>query len=270
MSAPTPALPGIVSIAVVDHGHTQPAGPGSSSRFGGVVVTPDGTVHLAHDTAAMGDLIAAELDAGRRVVFASEAPTSIVPADYSVPRPYEAAYGRPWWEGSGRGVTTLMLVQLPAILRRVVERATVTPQVTTRPAHWLAGDVNLLLVEAFISQRIHHVVGRPPTSAVSGHHWDALTAAATIRQMVRSGALVSNVIGQRDPHGEAEVWNVAAAAALWAGVPIDPAEVRSAPTIVCPDATGVEVARWLVAGGRVANPWRGGVDGHLVSTGGEW
>jgi hypothetical protein len=151
----------------------------------------------------------------------------------------------------------------------VAEVATVTPSATTQPARWLAGHANLLVAEAFISQRIHRVVGRPPTSAVSGHHWDALCAAATIRRMVRAGVITSNVVGHRDPHGEAEVWSLAASAALWAGVAIDPAEVRSAPTIVCPDATGVEVARRLVAGGRVANPWRGG-DTHVASAAGSW
>lgn len=253
MSAPTPATPATTAIAVVDHGHTQPDPPGSRSRFGGVVVDPSGIVHLATNTREMGDLIAVEFDAGRRVVFASEAPTSIVPADYSTPRPYEAAYDRPWWEGSGRGVFTLLAVQLPAILRRVVERARVTPSATADPSLWLAGHRNLLLAEAFISQRVRRDVGRPPTAALSGHHWDALCAAATIRQMVRGGALRSNVVGGADPHGSAEVLNLSATSALWAGVEIDTTEMHQRPTIVRPDAGGVEVARRLVLDGRVAN-----------------
>lgn len=253
MSAPTPATPANTSIAVVDHGHTQPGGPRSRSRFGGVVVNPSGIVHLATTTREMGDLIASEFDADRRVIFASEAPTSIVPADFSTPRPYEAAYERPWWEGSGRGVFTLLAVQLPAILRRVVEQAGTTPSATADPSLWLAGHRNLLLAEAFISQRVRRDVGRPPTSALSGHHWDALCAAAAIRQMVRGGAVRSNVVGGADPHGGADVMNLSVTSALWAGVAIDATEVHCAPTIVRPDAGGVEVARRLVLDGRVAN-----------------
>ncbi len=217
-----------ISIAVVDHGRPD------LGRFGGVMLSSDGSLTLASSADAMGVLVGAELWYGRRVVLACEAPTSIVPGEYSVERPYES--GHPWWKGSGRGAQSLFMVQLPAMLGTAMTALEVAPSVTASGEDFLDGQADLLLIEALVTgdEKTAAPGALPP--GFTTHHWDALCIADTVLSMIRCDRTVASNVACGDPHGGAPVVNLAMAAAFAEGMELlGTNELNAPPIVVVPD-----------------------------------
>jgi hypothetical protein len=118
--------------------------------------------------------------------------------------------------GAGSGALTTGLVQMAWVLQRLVTlEGPVTA--TTQPQRWFDGDINLLLWEAFVSGP-----AKPIPGEVSQHAADAAAAAATFADRWSSEASTgSDVVCA--PNGS---FNLAASAALYAGVDINPQEIR--------------------------------------------
>jgi hypothetical protein len=89
--------------------------------------------------------------------------------------------------------------------------------VTTQTTGWQGGRAQLLLAEAFVSGD-----GKPvPVSPDTGHIADASAAGKEFVRRLGIGAIASNV--RCDPE---RPLNLLAAMALWAGLRIDPIELR--------------------------------------------
>lgn len=151
-------------------------------------------------------------------VLALEAPRSATVGPYGVPRPGEAALGKPWYKGNGATVFVLAASQGPLILQAL--RATAGGHVTATvdPRRW-GPERRLLLVEGFAVGGTKLLVeeGWPH----DGHTWDAATIAAAIAVQ---GRAVHSTVG--DAHGSIPVKNEWVADAIWAGLDIDIKEIR--------------------------------------------
>jgi hypothetical protein len=199
---------------------------GSVRRKGGFSwASADASQRGQDDPSQLGDAVVSAIDTGRQVALAFECPLSVpVPAvdgtgwtDLGRARAGEG--NRSWSAGAGTGALATGLVQLAWLLHHVAARAGREVRATTQPNAFLAGRANLLLAEAMVTSD-----GKP--EPVDGHqdHADALAAARRLEEMVlvaASGTLVSDVSCL--PH---RALNLAASAAMHAGVLVDPAELQ--------------------------------------------
>lgn len=217
-------------IAVLNHGHP------ATGRWGAVLYRPaTGAVVFAAGAEEFGDIIAAEFIRGAGVILATEAPTSMIPGSYSVERPYELRYSRPWWKDSGRVGLTLYLAQLPATLgaamKAVAGVKTITA--TAQPAVWQSGNADLLLIEALTVGWMRTAV--PGNANITPDQWDALCVAITVGHMIEEQDISSNVIGASNPHGAGvDVINLSAAIATWAGCHVNQADLHTPPVVISP------------------------------------
>lgn len=123
---------------------------------------------------------------------------------------------RPWSAGAGSGALATGLVQLAWVLERV-GNAVPGLRCTTRPDPWLSGESPLFVWEAFVSG-----TGKPVPSGISQHAADAAAAADTFADRLAEGTLESSDV----VCAPASSFNLAAAAAAYAGLTIDNAELR--------------------------------------------
>lgn len=199
---------------------------GSVRRRGGFSWSlTDASVRGQDDPSQLGDAVMSALQSDGRVALAFECPLSVpVPAAdatgwMDLGRARAGEHNRPWSAGAGAGVLATGLVQLPWLLRYVADRSDTQVSATTQPAAFLDGRANLLLAEAMVTSD-----GKP--EPVDGHqdHADALAAARRLEELLTtaaSGEVVSDVSCL--PHA---ALNLAASAAMHAGVLLDPAELR--------------------------------------------
>lgn len=124
---------------------------------------------------------------------------------------------RPWSAGAGSGALATGLVQLAWVLERI---GCEVPglRCTTSPATWLGGQAELLLWEAFVSG-----TGKPVPSGITQHAADAAAAADTFADRLQQATLTTSDV----VCSPASSFNLAAAAAGYAGLAIDSAELRS-------------------------------------------
>ncbi|WP_460599454.1 hypothetical protein [Flexivirga lutea] len=198
---------------------------GSVRRKGGFSwSTADGAQRGQDDPSQLGDAVVSALESGR-VALALECPLSVpVPAAEAMGwadlgRARAGEHNRSWSAGAGAGVLATGLVQLPWLLRYVADRSTVHVVATTQPDAFLAGRANLLIAEAMVTSD-----GKPEPVDGQQDHADALAAArrlAELLTMAASGDLISDVSCL--PH---VALNLAASAAMHAGLLLDPAELR--------------------------------------------
>lgn len=199
---------------------------GSVRRKGGFSwSSADASLRCQDDPSQLGDAVVSTLDSGRRVALAFECPLTVpVPtADASgwpdLGRARAGEHNRSWSVSAGAVVLATGLVQLPWLLRFVADRSGTQALATTQPGAFLEGRANLLLAEAMVTSD-----GKP--EPIDGHqdHADALAAARRLEEMLAaaaSGDLISDVSCL--PH---VALNLAASAGMYAGVLLDPAELR--------------------------------------------
>lgn len=199
---------------------------GSVRRKGGFCwSTADASHRGQDDPSQLGDAVVSTLESGRQVALAFECPLSVpVPSADAVGwtdlgRARAGEHNRSWSASAGAGVLATGLVQLPWLLRYVADRSGIRVVATTQLDAFLAERANVLLVEAMVTSD-----GKP--EPVDGHqdHADALAAARRLQEMLvvaASGELISDVSCL--PH---VALNLAASAAMHAGVLLDPAELR--------------------------------------------
>jgi len=134
--------------------------------------------------------------------------------------------GRPWSAGAGTGALATGLAQGAWMFRQL---AAVVPRlaVTTQPGTWRRGGAQLLLAEAFISAS-----GKPEPLPAGQHAADAVAAGLALVEVLDSSEpLASRVCCA--PH---DPFNLLAAMALWAGLRIDPDELRAEVLVVAAPA----------------------------------
>lgn len=168
------------------------------------------------------------LAAGRPVALGMEAPL-MVPVSPTAPAGSWSSLGqarcgetidghsRPWSAGAGGAVLATGLVQLAWILERIVS-AMPGLSCTTRPEAWGRGAAMLFVWEAFVSGD-----GKPVPDVISQHAADAAAAAETFADRLGLGTLASSDVVCTP----ASSFNLVAAAAAFAGLGIDRAELRS-------------------------------------------
>jgi hypothetical protein len=199
---------------------------GSVRRKGGFSwASADGSQRGQDDPSQLGDAVVSAIDTGRQVALAFECPLSVpVPeaggAGWAyLGRARDGEGNRSWSAGAGTGALATGLVQLAWLLHYVAGRSGRELRATTQPNAFLGGRANLLLAEAMVTSD-----GKP--EPVDGHqdHADALAAARRLEEMLlfaTSGTLISDVSCL--PH---QALNLAASAAMHAGVLVDPAELQ--------------------------------------------
>jgi hypothetical protein len=129
---------------------------------------------------------------------------------------------RPWSAGAGAGALATGLAQGGWMLGQL---AITVPGLatTTQPGVWQRGGAQLLLAEAFITAS-----GKPEPLPAGQHAADAVAAGlALVEALDSSGPLASRVCCA--PH---DPFNLLAAMALWAGLRIDPDELRAEVLVV--------------------------------------
>jgi hypothetical protein len=123
---------------------------------------------------------------------------------------------RPWSAGAGSGALATGLVQLAWVLERVGSGFPGL-RCTTQPEPWLAGEAALFVWEAFVSG-----TGKPVPSGITQHSADAAAAADTFAGRLEEATLsTSDVVC-----APASSFNLAAAAAAYAGLAIASGELR--------------------------------------------
>lgn len=124
---------------------------------------------------------------------------------------------RPWSAGAGSGALATGIVQLAWVLERI---GSVAPDLrcTTHPEPWLAGLAQLFVWEAFVSGP-----GKPVPAGITQHAADAAAAADTFAQRFEVAALATSDV----TCAPATSFNLAAAAAMYAGLAIAPDELRA-------------------------------------------
>jgi hypothetical protein len=199
---------------------------GSVRRKGGFAwSSADVSLHGQDDPSALGDAIVAALDAGRSVAMAFECPLSV-----PVPGVHEGAWqelgraragegNRSWSAGAGTGALATGLVQLSWVLAYVRDRCVSTPRPSTTLERFLAGKSNLLIAEAMVTSD-----GKPEPVDGLQDHADAVAAAKRLDEILVLGVDAFEPDVTCAPHAPL---NLAAVAALRAGLPLDPAELHS-------------------------------------------
>ncbi len=123
---------------------------------------------------------------------------------------------RPWSASAGSGALATGLAQLAWVLERIGSGSPGL-RCTTRPEPWLEGEAELFVWEAFVSG-----TGKPVPSGITQHAADAAAAADTFADRLEQATLSSSDVVCTP----ASSFNLAAAAAAYAGLAIPSAELR--------------------------------------------
>jgi hypothetical protein len=129
---------------------------------------------------------------------------------------------RPWSAGAGAGALATGLAQGAWMLSRL---AAAIPGLTatTQPGTWRRGGAQLLLAEAFIT-----AAGKPEPLPAGQHAADAAAAGLALVDLLDSTETLTSAV-RCAPLGS---FNLLAAMALWAGLSIDPGELREEVLVV--------------------------------------
>jgi hypothetical protein len=200
---------------------------GSVRRKGGFAwASSDGLLRGEDDPAAPCAVVTSALDAGQAVALAFECPLSVpVPGvgegDWrDLGRARSGEGNRSWSAGAGTGALATGLVQLAWLCRYLAEHCAVPPRTTTQVGRFLTGEADLLVAEAMVTSE-----GKPEPVDGMQDHADALAAAkrlAEILEATRAGLPVPTDVSCL-PHS---ALNLAAAAAVHAGLPVHADELR--------------------------------------------
>jgi hypothetical protein len=166
--------------------------------------------------------------AGAQAVLLLEAPMSVPVPDgqpgawHWLGKARSNEGNRPWSAGAGAGALATGLAQGAWMLRQLAD---LVPgmEVTTQFGAWRSGGAQLLLGETFIT-----AAGKPEPLAVSQHLADAAAAGLALLEMLDSPATVASSVCC----SPRESFNLLAAMALWAGLRIGTAELRSEVLVV--------------------------------------
>ncbi|MBF4161597.1 hypothetical protein [Nocardioides acrostichi] len=199
---------------------------GSVRRKGGFSwSTADAQQRGQDDPSQLGDALVAVLNRGDRVALVFECPLSVPIPDVSeagwtdLGRARTGEGNRSWSAGAGTGALATGLVQLTWVLHYLQLHADGDVRATTQISVLLAGAANLLVAEAMVTSD-----GKPEPVDGLQDHADALAAARRFEELLEVAAC-----------GEASsdvacapqrALNLAATAALHAGVLIDLAELQ--------------------------------------------
>jgi hypothetical protein len=214
-----------VRVVAVDIGSVKPP-----SRFGWAAFDAPSQEAIAdgNDPDTAVSCLLDGLAEGRQAALLVEAPMSVpVPAVREdrwrlLGRARDGEGNRSWSAGAGMGALATGLAQGAWMLKWVAEAAP-AGAVTTQPALWRGGRARLLLAEVFVSG-----AGKPVPVAAGQHAADATAAGkAVIERLDMPDGLVSDV--RCSPH---EAFNLLAAMAMWAGLAIDPGELREDPLVI--------------------------------------
>lgn len=198
---------------------------GSVRREGGFAwSSADAALRGQDDPSVLADAIVDALDTGHPVAVAFECPLSV-----PVPGPEDGAWRelgrartgeghRSWSAGAGTGALATGLVQLSWVLTYLRERARVPPRTTTSPDRFSRGEADLLIAEAMVTGD-----GKPQTVGGLQDQADALAAAERLDDILRAGRGAFEADVTCAPQA---ALNLAAAAALFSGLPIDPEELK--------------------------------------------
>ena len=178
--------------------------------------------HGQDDPTVLADLIVDHLRSGGRVALAFECPLTVPVPDgphwLDLGRARTGEGNRPWSAGAGTGALATGLVQVAWTCKYIVDRVPNLGRVTTQLEPFADGSAQLLLTEAMVTDE-----GKPEPVDGRQDQADATAAAHRLAEIVASwrSASVSDVSCQ--PHA---AFNLAAAAALYAEMRIDSAELR--------------------------------------------
>jgi hypothetical protein len=206
-----------VRVVAVDVGSV------STSKFAWARLTypEQEPVQTGDDLQSCVDILADALRANEQTALLLEAPGAVpVPGPttgwHGLGRARTGEENRPWSAGAGAGALATALAQGAWILG---ELAAILPAlaVTTQVGTWRSATAQLLLGEAFVSGS-----GKPvPVSPAAGHVADATAAAKEFVRRLETGQIDSDVhCGPERP------LSLLAAMAHWAGLRIDPTELR--------------------------------------------
>lgn len=207
---------GRVAVFAVDVGSVKRKGGFSWS-------TPDGSRQGQDDPSQLADALAAELATGDQVALAFESPLSVPVPDSEhwaeLGRARDGDGNRAWSAGAGPGVMATGLVQLAWVLRYLAERLSEPLSATTQVERFLNGEAQLLIAEAMVTG-----AGKPIAVAGGQDQADALAAAQRLDQML--GEAVSKGVPSDARCAPQNPLNLAAVAAMHAGIAIDPDELN--------------------------------------------
>ncbi|MBT8224377.1 MAG: hypothetical protein HKP61_07030 [Dactylosporangium sp.] len=187
------------------------------------------------DPATAVAALAAGIDSGRPAILLLESPMAVpVPSTagdgwQSLGKARDGEGNRPFSAGAGAGVLATGLVQGSWMLRLLAETVPAVT-VTTRFAVWHGGDAQLLLGEAFVSG-----TGKPVLAGSDQHAADAAAAGLAMLDRLDAGEPFTSDV-RCAPHG---AFNLLAAMACWAGLHLDPDEIRDDILVIraCPALT---------------------------------
>jgi hypothetical protein len=159
--------------------------------------------------------VTSDLDDGGRVALGFEAPL-FVPAPMTIDgigKQRRGDAGRPWCFGAGTLALAFGVQQATYVLGRVADRVAKVPRVALNPSALLAGDADLVVWEAFVSEGAKDLTDPDP------HLADARAAALEFERRLATGTVVSDV-------DEPAVLNLVAAALIAAGLTTDVSQLR--------------------------------------------
>ncbi len=221
-----------IAIGVADIGHPNLR---NGSHFGAWLTSdadePPSPPRPYASPADFGTAAGEELAKGARLIIGFEAPRSVNVGPYGVERPVEAGYGKEWFRGSGGTVFVLAESQVPAILHAARQAAGQRVTATVRPERWHETQhIDVLLVEGFVTGSAKVPV--PTGWTHGGHAWDAKCVVDAIDT---HGPLHTNTQRNCDPPKRGvPIKNNLVADALWAGMDIDPTEIRHPGVVIRP------------------------------------
>ncbi|MCE5292440.1 MAG: hypothetical protein LLG14_24845 [Nocardiaceae bacterium] len=162
------------------------------------------------DLDSLADALAGDLNLGRSVALGIEAPL-FIPSPTSTTglcRQRNGEAGRPWCAGAGTAALAIGTQQTAYLLNRIASLLDMPPRVGIDATDFLAGSLDLLVWEAFVS------AGSKDRSADDPHVWDARAAAEEFERRATTGTIHTDIV-------DADVLNLAAAALLAAGLTTD-------------------------------------------------
>lgn len=197
---------------------------GSVRRKGGFSwATSDEVVHGQDDPALLGKFIVEQLERGERVALAVECPLSV-----PIPEPTLAGWAhlgrarsgegnRPWSAGAGAGALATGLAQLTWLCSFIEANAQRSFRTTTRLNTFQMG------AEFFIAEAMVTATGKPESVGGRQDYADAVASAERLVEVVSSESTTTTPDVCCAPMRSL---NLAAIAALHAGLDVDPAELR--------------------------------------------
>ena len=198
---------------------------GSVRRKGGFSwATPEEHIYGDDDPTRLGSLVVEALNSASRVALAFECPLAVpVPSVRGeswteLGRARRGEGNRSWSAGAGTGALATGLVQLAWLCRFLVEHCRAAPRVTTQLGYFAAARADLLIAEAMVTSE-----GKPQPVNRLQDQADAVAAAKRLQEMLAGSDGEPSSDVSCAPH---VALNLAAAAAMHAGMNIDESELR--------------------------------------------